>query len=213
MVGNRRLTKSTPGDQPECQPIAFVALPERIDHRTSNQAETAGTAGRIAGYRKPAHHPVEPIHCPRSGRAIVASGARAPDDVEAVAPASHEVADQRRWILEVGGHHDGRVAAAVVDARGNRDMTAEIARKTQGVDAIVAFTQCRQHFERTIATAIVDEHELPRIIAERLHHFGDPVVKSAQVAVLVEDRHHDGQQRLVHDQFITSAATVSMTRS
>src|SRR5262245_60898291 len=135
MVWHLRLAESGPGNQPECQAVAFRALTERLDRGACDEAEAAGAALRIIRDGEPPNEAVEAAHGPRAQRPVVAAGARAPDDVVAVAPAGDEFADQRRRVLQVGGHDHRRLAVAVIDAGGDGDVAAEIARKPQAEHA------------------------------------------------------------------------------
>ena len=204
MVRNGGLPEPAPRNQPERQSIALVALSESFDHWTRHQAEAAGAAGRVSRDCKASDQPVEQGHSPGTQGAVIATGPGAPHDVVAFTPTGHEVANQRGRILQVRRHHDSGVTMAVVDPRGNRDVAPEIAWKPHGVHAIVLLAQPGKHIERPVATAIVDENEFPFVVPYRPHHVGHSLVKRAQVALLVEHGHDDGEKRFGHAQVVTA---------
>ena len=86
--------------------------------------------------------PVEAAVEPRRGRALeprlaLADVAHRVDDVVALAPARGELEDDLGRILEVGVEHDHRVARREVDAGGERDLVAEVAREPDEPEARV----------------------------------------------------------------------------
>ena len=88
-------------------------------------------------------------------------------------------ASPRQWSMPAA------IATWLPKLRGKR-----IAR-TRGSDAPQPF----EHRERSVAAAVVDEDELPVVVAERAHDVVHRVVERAEVVVLVEHRHDDGDER------------------
>ncbi len=162
--------------------------------------------------REPAHEPVEHRHAPRPQPAVVAPGARAPDDVVAFEPPADELADERRRILEVGRHDDRRVAAAMVEAGRDRDVAAEVAREPERADARVRRAEPSQDIERSVAAAVVHEDEFPIVVGQRSQDVVHGLVERAEVVALVEHGHDDRDEpsRLVHR--VTRLTTASITR-
>src|SRR4029453_10348258 len=214
MVRHARFVKPAPCDQPEREPVALVALPERVDDRPRNQTEAAGSTLWVGWNCEPPDEPIEHRHRARAYRAVVPAGPGPPDDVLAGLPAVAEVWNQFGGLLPVGRHHDRGVAPAVVDAGGNRHMAAEVAREPERVDAVVVRTDPLQHLERPIAAAVVDEHELPVVFdGQRAHDGGNRFVKRTEVLALVEHGHDDGDERPAGGQWVTISRTATMTRS
>ena len=194
-----------------------MVLAKRVDDRPRNQAEAPRAPFRIGRDGESPNEAVEHRHRPRPQRAVVAAGPGAPDDMEAGAPAVHEIANERRRILKVGRHNHGALtscfAATVIDARGDRDMAAEIARKSQRQHPIVVGAKRVQHVERPVPAAVVDEHEFPVIVGQRAHDVGHRFMKPPEVVALVEDRHDNRDERSCHVERVRNPTTASMMRT
>src|SRR5262249_36110418 len=104
------------------------------------------------------------------------------------------------------------VAATVVDARRDRHVAAEIAGEAHPEHARVDRTQAVDDRERSVAAAVVDEDELPVVVAELVHDGVHFIVKPLQVLALVEHRDDDRQQRSHPRVPAAAASTPSTTR-
>src|SRR5262249_14723750 len=72
-------------------------------------------------------------------------------------------------ILKVGVHDDHRVAGREVDAGGQRDLVAEVARQPDEPEPRVVARGLEHQLVGAVAAAVVDEDRL-RVAVERLHH-------------------------------------------
>ena len=103
--------------------------------------------------------------------------------------------DQVGRILQVDVDRDQDVAPGMVDAGGEGGLLAEVARQVDDPDAPVAGAAVEQAGERVVARAVVHEHDLEAqpVALEDRH---DRVDEEVDRFVLVEDRHHQRQQRV-----------------
>ena len=80
--------------------------------------------------------------------------------------------------------------ARLREARGDRDVLAEVARQPEGPDAIVGRDELGEHVPRAVRRAVVDEDELVRE-AHRLERRGEPLVQRVQAGRAGVGRHDD----------------------
>jgi len=95
--------------------------------------------------------------------------------------------------LQIGVHrHDGICAARVREAGGERGLEAEVARELDVLEARVARRLRPDERGGIIATAVIDEHGAPGVVALRIEQRGEPREQFGQDRVLVEHRDDDG---------------------
>ena len=99
--------------------------------------------------------------------------------------------DQLGRILEVGVEHHDRVAAGVVEPRGQRRLVAEVARQLHDTHARVTVGEALEQHRRAVAGAVVDQHELE---PQPLERRADARVELLDRLLLVVDRRHDADQ-------------------
>ncbi len=126
----------------------------------------------------------------------LARGTDGVDNLKASLPALDHFEDQFGRVLQVGVNQDDGVTGRVVHARRNRGLMAEVASKVNHLDARILLGQRVHHLHRAVTTAIVDQHQLPRL-ASRVHDFGDARVEDIEVALFIVDGRDDGILRAV----------------
>ena len=98
-------------------------------------------------------------------------------------------------MLEIGVHgHDG-VAARVGHAGGERDLLAEVARERDHLHGLVLLGEAREHEQRVVAAAVVDEDHLPAIARHGGGHCDERSMHRLDVLRLVEYGHHNAHER------------------
>ena len=78
--------------------------------------------------------------------------------------------DQLRRVLQVGVEHHHGVALGVVEAGGERRLVPEVARQVDDADARVGPGEAIEQHRRTVARAVVDQHQLEWEPLERRAH-------------------------------------------
>ena len=192
VVDDRQLAEADPGEKSFHETLPLAHLLERIERAARDQAEIAGVA-RDRRLREPAHHAIER----RRGRLLEARlagarSARAVDDVVTFAPVPHEGRNQLGRILQVGIDDDDRIGVGMVEAGGERELLAEIARQLQRRHARIGLAQRAHDRVGIVAAAVVDvEHFAVEI--EPVEHGGKTRVEIAQALALVVRGHDDGE--------------------
>jgi len=123
------------------------------------------------------------------------------DDLVAFAPLGGECRHDLRRILQVGVHHDHRVARRVIHARRDRDLMAEVARQGEIAIARIVLGLAGGDDAGRVAAAVVDEDDLGRRV-EGLHQAVKPMQEQRQHRLFVVERDDqavdDGSCALVH---------------
>ena len=110
------------------------------------------------------------------------------------APRVEQLRDQLGRVLEVAVDHHHRVAAGVVEPRGDRHLVAERAREVEDADPRIAIGQAVEDGGGGVRRPVVDDHELVREVFER---GGDAAAELGRQPFLVEHwRHHAEQAQL-----------------
>ncbi len=91
----------------------------------------------------------------------------ADDDLVALLPPGHEVADHLGRVLQVGDDADHGVAARLQQAVERRADVAEVARVDDHLDARVVGADAAQDLHRAVARGVVDEEVLVGVRARR----------------------------------------------
>ena len=78
----------------------------------------------------------------------------------AVQPFGEKLGNQLRWVLQVGIDGNDRGATGMVEAGGQRDVLAEVARQANDLDRGVALAPGEQLGDRCIPAAVVDADDL-----------------------------------------------------
>ena len=117
-----------------------------------------------------------------------------PHDLRAIAPPGDHRRQGLGRILQVGRHHDGRVAFDLMQAAGDRDVRSGVAREAEAANARVAQREGLDHRERVVAGMVVDDHPLP-VAADASHRLDETVVELREIGRLVERRRDDRQHQ------------------
>ena len=125
---------------------------------------------------------------------VVAFLAPSADDVVAFVDRGNQPRDFFRRILQIGVECDDDIAARLFEAREDRRMLSEVARKLDHPHAaLFARRDFAQDAERVVARAVVDENRLPRAV-EAVEHRLEARPQRRQIRGFVEHRHHDRDQ-------------------
>ena len=93
----------------------------------------------------------------------LAVGTHGIDDFIALAPFFDHARDRLRRVLQIGVHHDHGVALGKVGPGGNGDLMAEVAAEIEILTRGSLRVQIEQQRERTVAAAVIDADQLPRL--------------------------------------------------
>ena len=116
------------------------------------------------------------------------------DHVEAVAPSGNQRGNDFRRVLQIGVDHDYRVAACVIQAGGDGDFLAEIARQTDRCNAVIGPPKCLDGRPRIVGTAVVDVNDFP--LAQGIHHREKARMECRQPHGLIEGRNDHRELRV-----------------
>ena len=102
-------------------------------------------------------------------------------------------------MLHVAVHRDDDIAVRMVEAAGQRELVAVVAREQHRLDArILALEPCEDG-AALVARAIVDKDDLP-VEVKTGHRLADGFVKVLQIILFVVDGYDDGQSLFLHEQ-------------
>ena len=118
-------------------------------------------------------------------------------DLIAVTPILEQCRDELGRMLHVTVHRDDDIAIRMVEAAGQRELMAVVAREQHRLDAAVLTFEAVQDFAAPVARAVVDKDNLPVKVLPR-HGFPDGFVKMLQIILFVVDWHNDGQSLFLH---------------
>jgi len=82
------------------------------------------------------------------------------DHVIAVAPLFDQLRDQLRRVLQVCVDDDCRITVAVIQARGEGDLLAEVAAQFYDGDARIVLFEPVEYLQCGVATAVIDKDNL-----------------------------------------------------
>ena len=184
--GHARRLEADPGIEPFREPRPLAERAQHLDALPVDEAEIAG-ALREARFAEALEEAVEEAR----GVALQAGLAGtvrslAVDHHVAFAPALDEFLDHLGRMLEVGIHDDDGAPPRMVEARGDRDLLAEIARERDRADARIGRGLAADALQRIVAAAVVDEHDLP-VGGDPVEDREDAPAQQIDVAALVMD--------------------------
>jgi hypothetical protein len=107
----------------------------------------------------------------------------------------HEGRDEFGRVLQVGVDDDRGAAGDVVEARGQREFLAEVARQPQRRHARIARAQLAHDRVGVVAAAVVDVEHGAVQIGHAVEHGADALVEFTQALALVVGGDDDGQVR------------------
>ncbi len=87
--------------------------------------------------------------------------------VRAPLPLLHHAGNQLGGVLQVGVDHRHHVPLRVLEPRGERRLVAEVAREMDHPHAGVVGGEPVEQLGRGVGAAVVDEHELERVVGDR----------------------------------------------
>ena len=143
----------------------LTQLGHRLHHRSTQQAEIAGTLLKLNRIHQAVEHPIEPrgrghLHQPFGIAVIPHSG----DHLSPVTPGLHHGRNPLRRMLQIGiDQHRGRTAAVgVVQPRQHRGLLAEVAGEFQQGDGLVGMTLLpgTDHSNGGIGGTVIDEQQM-----------------------------------------------------
>ena len=163
LIFDRHLFEPDPTAQPAHKAV-FLA------QRTHGQHDLAVHQAKIAGIERDvdignaADRAVEDGGGPQLEQRLAATfRAHSVDDLVAGAPLLNQAQDDFGRILHVGVHHDHGIAVGVVKAGTDRHLVAKVAAEVDRLDPRITLAQVKQHRQRAITAAVVDEYHLPRL--------------------------------------------------
>ncbi len=157
---NLRARESQPGDEPAEERGTLAQPAPLVQHPAIDQLEVGGILQVVAG--DPRRGAIErPGRKPVHRRLPAAVRLHRFDDVPAtLAPALHHLGQQRRRMLQVGVHHDARIAGSHVEAGGDGAFLAEVARQPKGDQFRDLGLERRHRLPRPIRRSIVHHDDL-----------------------------------------------------
>ena len=155
-------------------------------------------------------HPVDGERGGAPEKGVLAVLAHAAHDVVALRELRQQLRDLLGRVLQVGVERHGHVARHVAKARQDRLVLAEVAGEVERAERVRPFRRpILQDPEGAVAAAVVDHDDLVRIAAA-VHHGRQAAQELRQVALLVVDRHHDGD---LHRRNSASTSRIASTAS
>ena len=112
------------------------------------------------------------------------------DDVDTPAPLLDHGCHDFRRVLKIGIDDDHAVATSVVDARGDRDLVAEVARELQHSDVSILRREACELFIGAVPAAVVNKDEFVGRSLEERQRACRPFVECTDDRLLVENRDH-----------------------
>src|SRR3954454_22776072 len=153
-----RLPKAQPRDHASYKTILLRHAAQCLQDLAVNQPEVAD----VCWNRDRGHSPEQLVEQIRAGalectltRARQAAGV---DDLEALLPFCDHLADDLRRILQIGVHHDDRFSGSHVHSGCDRDLMAEIARKTDIAVTRIIPNKGLQNNGAAICAAVVNKY-------------------------------------------------------
>ncbi len=169
---------------------------ERVDDGARHESEVTGPA-RHRDDRDAGEQPVEQVRGEAARRGIGrAVAAQRDHHVVAIVPLRDEIAHEFRRVLQVGVDRDDGIAACVVEAGGQRDLLAEVARQRDDANPRIARGEGGKHRERRITAAVVDEHRLD-VDAERGKRVGGARPERREARSLVVAGNHQREDGML----------------
>jgi hypothetical protein len=115
------------------------------------------------------------------------------DDIDAAFPDLDQLDADRRRILQVGVHHDhGIRLCGGIEARGDRDLVAAVARQAQDGDPRISGAQAEQAIQRGVLAAVVDVDELEVEVGAARGRRDQCLMEDRDVRCFFEDRQYVG---------------------
>jgi hypothetical protein len=168
LVEHARLAQADPAEHAAHEAVALSHALEDVEDAAVDEAEIADVE-RDLHLRDPIERAVEPRGRgplePGLARAHVANRV---DDVIAFAPLLRELENHLGGVLEIGIEDDHRFADGEVDARGQRDLVAEVPRQLHELEARISCSDLEHELVGAIGAPIVDENRL-RLRIEGIH--------------------------------------------
>ena len=193
LIGNRLLVKTDPGHHAAYEAITFGHGEEGVDHPAVHQPEVAGVE-RNGDVREAIHESIEGAGRPTFERSLAAaSDAHAVGDIGAVVPEIEHVGDNLGRILQIGVDHDDSVPRGMLQACGNGDLVAKVARQDEHPYAHISLPDLAQKFQRGVAAAVVDVDDLEVEFGDCVNGPDETTVHLANDLFLVEAGDDDGQ--------------------
>lgn len=110
--------------------MAFSHAAQDVDDRSRQQIEVSGVQLQIALYEAPEQAVEDPGAALLEPALPLSLDAASVDDVVTRLLRLQHLRRERGWILQVGVHHDHRVAHGVIESCGDGKLVAEVARET-----------------------------------------------------------------------------------
>ncbi len=166
LVGDGRLREADPHGHAAQKARALGHRQQSIQSAAVEQAEVAGV-----GLEVDLGEIVEQLVEPGGGGELegglaLALLAHGVDDVGALLPLLDHARDQLRRVLQVGVDHRHHIAGRVLQAGRERGLVAEVSREMNDSYARVGGGQAVEQRGRRVGAAVVDEHQLERVVGD-----------------------------------------------
>jgi len=167
---------------------------QRVHSLAIQQPKITGIQGNVHA-RDFVDQAIKQLRCPQLEFGLaLALGAHRVHHLVALFPLGHHVQDDAGRVLQVSVDDDHSLALSVIRTCGNGDLMSKISGEVDDVHPRILLVQVQHDFVGSIPTAIVDQHQLPRL-SQRFHGFGDALVELGQDGFLVVDRCDNGDGR------------------
>ena len=191
LVGDGGLGEPHPHGHAAQKARALGHRQQRVERAAVEQAKVAGV-----GLEVDLGELVEQLVEPRGGGELesglaLARAAHRVDDVGARAPAVDHLDDQLGRVLQVGVDHRDHVAAGVLQSGGERRLVAKVAGQVHDAHARVGVGDPVEDLRRAVGRAVVDEHQLERVVGHGGDRAGDELLDQL---LLVVDGRDDAEQ-------------------
>ena len=180
-----------------------------VDYAAIYQPEIA-RVGREIDVADTTQEAIEPVcRRPLDPRLPDSALANCVDHVVPLAPALGELEHDLGRILQVRVHDDHCFPDGVVEAGGQCDLMAEIARHADDLESRVTLPQLAHDLERVVDRPVVDENDLARAV-ELLHHRPEAPMELLERLLLVEDGYDERifGQHLLHMRLLLAPSVV-----
>ena len=191
-VFEARLPQPHPRAKAAYEAITLGHRLQQIDNPPIDQRKVAGVE-RDVQVRDTTKQPVERLVRGALDEILLAPLPNRIDDVPALAPARDEIREDLGRILEIRVHDDDAGTGGEVQAAGDRDLMAEVARQRDAFQARIEFVKTTKHLAGTVYAPVVDEDDFPRL-ADGIQSAREALDQLIERFLFVEYRYDDGNR-------------------
>ena len=195
VIGDRHLPEADPGDHAANEARLLGKAQQRVERAPAHQAEIAGIE-RDLDLGQLRQQPVEDLGRAPLERGL--AGARAPDRIDHVGLLPLHFLDhlrqQLRRVLKVGVDDQDPLARAQVEARGQSELVAVIARQVDGDQPRIGDGELAHDLPAAVARAVVDQDDLIIVPGDRRGGLGDAGVELGEAGLLIVAGDDDGKR-------------------